>query len=168
MGCFWPKYMFELKKYKGVMFDDTKYWCKVWRKTDLQKWHEKYSKFSPKRVRKSKNWDFDGILLSKVENVWTWNLQVSYVPWQWRMKQNWLVSSKLIWGILGILTRALKNLKNLHFIGLLLTKAYNVWDKKVQMSYIWWHFRLMQNLKENWPVLSKMKWRIIILHRLKK
>ena len=27
------------------------------------------SKISPKHVRKSKNWKFDGILLSKVENV---------------------------------------------------------------------------------------------------
>ena len=29
-----------------------------------------YSKFSPKHVWKSKNWKFDGIVLSKVENVW--------------------------------------------------------------------------------------------------
>ena len=36
MGCFWPKYiMFELKKYRGVMFDGTEDWCKIWRKTDL-------------------------------------------------------------------------------------------------------------------------------------
>ena len=34
MGWFWPKYiMFELKKYRGVMFGDTQDWCKVWRKT---------------------------------------------------------------------------------------------------------------------------------------
>ena len=32
--------------------------------------------------------------------------------------------------------------------------------KKVQRSYVWWHWRLMQNLKENWLVLSKMTWRI--------
>ena len=29
-----------------------------------------YSKFSREHVWTSKNWDFDGILLSKVENVW--------------------------------------------------------------------------------------------------
>ena len=49
MACFWPNYvMFEQKKYKGVMFDDTEYWCKIWRKTDLCfiKWHEEFSKFS--------------------------------------------------------------------------------------------------------------------------
>ena len=73
IGCLWPKYiMFDLKKYRGVMFDGTEYWCKIWRKTDscFQKWHEEFSKFSPEHVWKSKNWDFDGILLSKVENVW--------------------------------------------------------------------------------------------------
>ena len=32
--------------------------------------------------------------------------------------------------------------------------------KKVQRSYIWLHWRLMQNLKENWLVLSKMTWKI--------
>ena len=36
MGCFWPKYiMFELRKYRVVMFDGTQDWYKVWRKTDL-------------------------------------------------------------------------------------------------------------------------------------
>ena len=33
MGCLWPNYiMFELKKYRGVMFDGTEYWCKIWKK----------------------------------------------------------------------------------------------------------------------------------------
>ena len=27
--------------------------------------------------------------------------------------------------------------------------------KKIERGYIWWHERLMQNLKENWLVLSK-------------
>ena len=41
--------------------------------------------------------------------------------------------------------------------------------KKVQRSYDWLHWRLMQNLKEKWLVLSKMIWRIlqIFVHRLK-
>ena len=49
MSCFWPKYiMFELKRYREVMFDGTEGWCKVWRKTDIccQKWHEESGKFS--------------------------------------------------------------------------------------------------------------------------
>ena len=47
-----------------------------------------------------------------------------------KLKRNWLVSSKLTWGIWRILTWALENLKNLHFNGLLLNKVYNVWAKK--------------------------------------
>ena len=36
MGCFWAKYiLFELKEYRGVVFDGTKDWCKIWRKTDF-------------------------------------------------------------------------------------------------------------------------------------
>ena len=61
-------------------------------------------------------------------------MQGSYVSWKWRMmknlKRNWFVVSKLTWGICGILTRALENLKNLHFNGLLLNKVHNVWAKK--------------------------------------
>ena len=52
------------------MYDGTEYRCTIWRKIVLwfQKLHEEFSKFSPEHVQKSKNWDFDGILLSKVEN----------------------------------------------------------------------------------------------------
>ena len=41
MGFFWTKYiMFELKKYRGIMFDGTEHWCNIWRKSDLcfEKW----------------------------------------------------------------------------------------------------------------------------------
>ena len=56
-GCLWSKYiMFDLKKYKGVMFDSTENWCKIWRKTDFcfQKWHEEFEKFSPEHLKVSK------------------------------------------------------------------------------------------------------------------
>ena len=113
---------------------------------------------------KSQNWDFDGIILSKVENARALDLLGSYASWEWRMvqklKRNWLLSLKLTWTIWQILIQALKNFKNLHLNGLPLTKVYNVWPKKVQGSYVWWHWILMQNLKENWLLLSKMTWRI--------
>ena len=41
-----------------------------------------------------------------------------------------------------------------------MTKVYNVWAKKVERSYVWLHWILMQNLKENWLLLSKMTWGI--------
>ena len=75
------------------------------------------------------------------------------------VKRNWLVSSKLTWGIWRILSRALKNLKHLHFNGLILTKVYNVSAKKIPRSYVWLHSRLIQSLKENWLVLPKIDMR---------
>ena len=113
---------------------------------------------------KCQNWDIDGILLSKVENASAKNLQRSYVYLHWRMmenlKKNWLIVSKLTWEIWRILTQALKSLKDLHFIGLLLTKVYIFWAKKVQRSYLSLHLRVIQNLKKNWLVVWKMTWAI--------
>ena len=54
---FWRKYiLFELKKYRGVIFHDIEEWCKIWRKTDLLlgKWHEEFGKFSPEHSKVSK------------------------------------------------------------------------------------------------------------------
>ena len=41
--------------------------------------------------------------------------------------------------------------------------------KKVQRTYVWWHWRMIRNLKENWLVLSKMTRKIwqILVHRMK-
>ena len=47
-GLLWTKFiMFELKKYRGVMFHDIKDWSKISRKIDLRfgKWHEEFGKF---------------------------------------------------------------------------------------------------------------------------
>ena len=44
-ALFWSKYrMFDLRKYREIMFDGTEYWWKIWRKTDLffHKWHEEF------------------------------------------------------------------------------------------------------------------------------
>ena len=129
--------------------------------------------FHQSTFKSLKNWVFSWVLLSKVEDVWVWNLQESYVSWEWRMRQNlkrnWLFNSKLTWIIWWILSRALENLEHLHFNGLVLTIVYNFWAKKVQRSYIWLQWRLIQNLKEKWLVLSEMTWRIlqIFVYQLK-
>ena len=43
---------------------------------------------------------------------------------------------------------------------LLVTKVYIVWATKIQRSFLSWHWRFIQNLKEKWLVLSKMTWGI--------
>ena len=103
----------------------------------------------------------------------SWEFTAFYLSWQWKKMQNWrrnwLVFSKLAWGICQILNRALKNLKICTLIGFFWPKYIMFELKKLQRSYIWWHLGLMQNLKENWFVLSKMPWRIsqFFFHRLK-
>ena len=97
IGSLWSRYiLFELQKYSGVIFHDTEELCKTWRKADfgLKKDLRNLVNFY-KSTWECQNWDFDGILCSKVEKVWPQNLQRSYVSWQWKMmqkfKRNWLV-----------------------------------------------------------------------------
>ena len=54
--------------------------------------------------------------------------------------------------------------KHLHFNDLLFHGLHLQW------SWVWWHCRLMQNLKETSLVLSNLTWRIwkLFVHRLKK
>ena len=52
------------------------------------------------------------------------------------------------------------SLENLHFDRSLSWKIYNVWPKKVQRSYLSWHWEVMQNLKKDWRVVWKMAWEI--------
>ena len=130
---FWTKYiMFELKKYRGVMFHDNDESCKIWRKTDLcfGKWHEEFGKFllehskvSILRFRwdpfiKSREW----MSLKFTEELCNMTMKID--P---KFKEELTCHFKtdtLTW---RILTRALECLKKLHSNGLLLNKVYNVW-----------------------------------------
>ena len=46
----WPK------KYRGIIFHDTEESCKISRKTDLwfEKWYEEFREFSPEQTKDSK------------------------------------------------------------------------------------------------------------------
>ena len=111
----------------------------------------------------SPNLYFDRLLFLKVYKVSAKKIWRSYVSWYQRvvqnLKKNWFFVSKMtrIW---WNLTWALASLQNLHFYLLLLCKVFNVWPKKVQRSYLSWHWRVMQNLKNNWLVIWKMTWGI--------
>ena len=59
MCCFWPKYiMFELKKYRGFMFEGKLTCTSKNNIRNLANFHQS--------TWKSQNWDFDAILLSKM------------------------------------------------------------------------------------------------------
>ena len=58
IGSYYAKYlMFDLTRYRGVIFKDTEEWCKIGIKTDLWfgKWHEEHDKFSPDHLKVSKS-----------------------------------------------------------------------------------------------------------------
>ena len=65
------------------------------------------------------------------------------------------VVSKITWGI-GELSLEHSKSERLFIDGLFLSKAYNVSARKFQRNCVSWHWRVMQNLKENWLVAWKM------------
>ena len=63
---------FDLKKYNGVIFDSTEYWCKIWRKADL--WFQKMTwglwEIFTNDLKVSKSGLWRDSFKSKVENIW--------------------------------------------------------------------------------------------------
>ena len=108
------------------------------------------------------NFHFDIILSLKVYKILANKVQRSHISWHWRvmpnLKKNWFVVSKMtkMW---WILIRALKGLKNFHFDWFLLCKVYNIWSKKVQRSYLSWHWCVIENLKKklSWGLENDMR-----------
>ena len=149
MGSFWANYI--LLSFMTLESDEKLACCL---ENDMRNFANFYQS-----TWKCQNWNFDKIFLSKVENVWASNLQWSFVSWQWRVtqkfKRNWLVVLKLTWTS-QILTWTLeKSKKGFCFNWLLVTKVYIVWAIKVQRSYLFWHWGVMQTLKKDWPVVWK-------------
>ena len=104
----------------------------------------------------SPNLYFNRLLLLKVYKISAKKVQSSYVSWYWRVMQN-LKKNRFVskmTSIWWILIQALKSLQNLYFDWSPSCKVYNVWPKKVQRSYLSWHWRVMLNLKKNWLVVK--------------
>ena len=66
-----------------------------------------------------------------------------------------LVVSKLAWEIGWTFIKALKNLKICTLMGFSCPKR-NVSARKFQRNYVSWHWKVIQNLSENWLVGWKM------------
>ena len=143
IGSLFAKYItFDLKKYGGIIFHDTEKSCKIWRKADLWfgEWYETYSKFSPEHLKVS------GL------GVWWDPFIQSRNFMRLKFKEELCVM-------------AMKNDAKLEekftccFNSLavaVVNKVYNVWAKKLQRSYVSWYWRVIQNLKKNLFVVSKM------------
>ena len=74
-----------------------------------------------------------------------------------------LVVSKLTWGTGWNFIRALKNLKICTLMGSFCPKP-NVSARKFQRNYVSWHWKVMQNLSENWLVGWKMTRNLVNFH----
>ena len=101
-GPFWVRryILFELKKYRGVIFHGTEEWCKIWRKTDLwfEKWHEKFGKFSPEHLKLSKLglwWDPFVQSRKRMSLKFAEELYVMTMKNDAKFEENWLVISKV-------------------------------------------------------------------------
>ena len=157
--------MFDLKKYRGVIFHDTEEWCKIWRKTDLLlgKWHEEFGKFSPEHLKVSKLglW-WDPFVQSRkcMSLKFTEELCVITMKNDAKFEESLTRRFKIDMGNLINLDPSNWSLKNVHFDALLLSKLYIVWAKKVHRSYLSWHWRVIQNLVRNQLVASKLTWGI--------
>ena len=167
----WPKYiLFELQKYRGVIFHNTEEICKVWRKTDL--WFEKkLSKFWHIFTRalikvkigtfKGLYWDFffvqsrKGMTLKFAEE-----LSVMTMKNNAKFGEELTCHFKTVMKNLMNFDSSTWKSKKLLFNWLLWPKYIMFELRQVQRRYVWWHWRLIQNLKEKWLVLSKMTWGI--------
>ena len=79
MGWFWPKYTFELKKYRGVCLMALEIYVKFEGKLTCASENDTRSLANfHGSTWKSQNWDPDGILFSKVQNVWNKNWHEEY------------------------------------------------------------------------------------------
>ena len=147
-------------KYRRVMFHDNEEWSKVWRKTDscFQNDMKTLVNFHP-NTQKSKNFTLMGYFCSKDMRfqLKKYKELIFHDTEQWR--KIWInpdfVVSKMTWGIRWTFIRALKA-KKLYIDRLFLSKAYNVSARKFERNYVPWHWRVIQNLKENWDVAWKM------------
>ena len=162
MTYFWTKYMFELKKYTGVIFYDTEGWCKIWRKIDLWfgKWPEQFGKFLPEysKVSQLRLW-WDPFIQSRkyMRLKFTEKLRVLTMKKDAKFGEELTCGFKIeLRNLMNFGLSARKSQKNCALMGCFWPKYIMFGLKKVQRSYVWWHWRVMQNLKENWLVLSKM------------
>ena len=68
MDSFWAKYiLFELKKYRGVIFHEAEEGYKIWREINLsfQNWHNEFDKFWPEHSKDAKIFTLIGSFWAK-------------------------------------------------------------------------------------------------------
>ena len=147
MGYFCSKYMmFELKKYRGVIFHDTEQWYKIY--------------INSNHVVSKMTWEIGWTFIKALKNwkiVHWWALFVKSTCFSYKILKGLCVKTlkcdakckeKLTCG----LKNGISNLVNFHassrksvnllFDWILLSKAYKELDEKVQKGYVSYHWRV--------------------------
>ena len=140
----------------------------------ITKWSKIYTKQTPDFKNHMRNLDN---FRQAVESAKSWNsmgyiclkttfLHLKHYLQIYKITLDWFVVWKMTWGIWQIFSRALK-------IGILMgsfNPNFKKYELKIQRSYLSSQWRIIQNLKTNWIVISKVtcgKWRILTWALLK-
>ena len=122
---------------------DEKLTCGLWNNMrNLANFHQSTSK--------SENWDFNGVFF--VQSWKYMRLKLARELFFITMKNDTKTEEELTCEFkinMRNLTNFDPSTQKSQKFALPLTKVYNVWAKNVQGSYVWWHWILIQNLKEN-------------------
>ena len=109
------------------------------------------------RVLRSKLTKFSSVFLRILQYfLVSWDINpLQFFSWNFYTFNKRSLSKYKIGGI-----RCSRKSKMLHFDGSLLSKSCKVLAKKVQRSYLSWHWRMMQSLKKNGLVVLNITWGI--------
>ena len=126
----------------------------------FKKWHKDFGEFWP-NTPKSQKLDFNGLLLIKVYSFWGKKVNRRSLYWIVILKVDASFEGKksvvslMTWGIWWTLSEHWKILK-FALWETFFSQDIKWWAKKFQMSYVSWHWRVMQCLTKNWLVVWKM------------
>ena len=150
--------LLELEKYRGVIFHETEEGYKICRGIDslFQNWHKEFDKILPEHSKVSKIFILIGsfwakyilLELKKYIGVIFRETEERYKIWRGidLLFYNWHKEFNKIWPEHSKVSRIFT------LMGSFWAK-YPLFElKKVQTSYLSWHWRVMQNLKRNWLV----------------
>ena len=159
-------YIVWAKKYRGAILHDIEEWYKIWSGINLsfENWHEEFDKFWPDHLKVSKIFTLMGSFWVYI--VWAKKVQRSYLSWHWRGMQNSKRNRLVVYFKIDMRNfdkfwpEHLKVSKKFPFNWLFLSKVYIVWAKRVQRSYLSWHWRVIQNLETTRLVVLKLTWGI--------
>ena len=166
IGSFYTKQkMYEIKTYWGVMCYNNEGWWKIWKGINLpvQNCHEEFSKFWHKHSKISKIYTLVGCFgqkyimleLRKYRRVMFDGIQVWYKIWR-KTNLCFQKSHKEF----GKFHQSPWKPQSWDLDDILLSKVENVWASNLQGSYVSWQWRIIQKLKKNLLVSSKLTWGI--------